>query len=1088
MSDERALVGTAMLVTLIATTVSAACVIYPDATARQGLLALLGAADSAASSVVVAVDLPPAIADDADSAVATGTADALGPAAGRLVRTIRSESWQLPGGTGLEHPPLTQFAWDEGLRERATLVAGAWPGAGLADEVEAVVTERAAAHLGITAGGSLVVSSRIDPGRVLTVRITGLIAITDPADPAWGGDPLVLAGAIQPGSFPLRGPLFVDRDTLLARTVLQRASLSWRALPSFERLGPGDIALVEGGLAGLRPRLEAQLGTDRRVTVQTDLPAILARAGGGITAGGSSAAIIAAQLLLLAMYALLLLAVLVVERRRVASELARARGARGSTLLGLATLEGLLIALPAVIVGPLLALVLVGILVGGAGGAAAAPRITPAALALALAAGLAAVAGVVLPAIAALGPVARLRGTLATRGSSGLAERTGIDVALFALAGLALWALRENGTPIVAAVGGGAAVDPLLAVAPAVGLLAGGLFALRVGPLIAAWLERPAGRAAGAVGSLAARGVARHSFQAGRAALLLVVATGVALFAVSYTRTWEQSQRDQVAAMLPADIVARVAGRPDAPSELSTRAAALRVDGITEAIPADRETFSVGNVVRQGVLVAVPAGPAAALTILHDDRPGTSLAGLVRGLAAGRPVLPLLVLPNGTSKVRLGVSVGLAAAPGPDGTTGTIPGGWTGLGSALIVQDGLGLLHRLAGAAGRITGGRQELDVPLAVGSGATIARPVPPVAVVAVELALTLPDGQGATGTVGLETIEVAGANGGAMTPLDLQPLRSGWGAVRATFGAVPVAMAADPARALEVSMSEPVVGPVPTVVAFRPSGLAGLVDATVPALVDRSTHEALAVDVGDVVPLQRGLSAILRTGVAGIVEVLPGIAPGAGGLWVDLPTMALVDYAHDGSITGATEWWLGASAADPGRAAAALRAQVPELLDPRVRMTEIGLRLDDPLALGARGALGLAAVAAVLFGVLGFAAAAWQATRSRRSELAVALALGLGRGQLAAWLGLELAFQLAVGIGGGIVVGLLLAWAVLPSVALTPDGSRPVPAAAVQVPWDLAALLALAGLAALAVALLPLSRLARAETLAAALREPGP
>ncbi len=1087
MADERALVGAAVLVTLIAATVAAACVIYPDTTARQGLLAVLDAAAPGASSIRVTVDLPPTAADGADSVVSAATGNALGPAGGRLVRTIRSESWQPPGGAGLEHPPLTMFAWDEGLRDRATLTAGSWPGAGSPSEVEAVLTEAAATHLGVGAGSVVTLLSRIDPTRLLAVRISGLIAITDPTDPAWGADPLDLEGAIQPGSFPVRGPLFVERDVLLARTVLQRASLTWRALPAFERLGPGDIAAVQGSVAGLGPLLQRQLGTDRKVTVLTDLPAILGRAGGGIVAGSGSTTMIAAQLLLLAMYALLLLAVLVVERRRATSELAHARGAPGSALVGIATLEGLLIALPAVVLGPVLALGLVGLLAAGEG-ASTAPRITPAAVALAAAAGLAAVAGMVLPAVAALGPFARLRGSLAGRGSGRLAERTGIDLALLVLAGLALWELRENGTPIVRAAGGGAAVDPLLAIAPAVGLLAGGLFALRVGPLLASWLERPAGRAAGAVGPLAARGLARHSFQAGRAALLLVVATGVALFAASYARTWERSQRDQVAAMLPADIVAAASVGPAAPPELATRAAALRVDGVTAAIPADRETFAVGNVVRRGTLVAVPAAPAAMLAVQPDDAAGALPAELVRALGSGRADLPVLALPDGTSSVRLGVRAGLAAAPGADGTIGIIRPGWKGLGSALIVRDGLGLLHRFPGPTGQVAGGFQQLDVPLTVATGALAIRPDGPLDVVAVELAVTLPDGVSATGTLALEAVGVAAADDGGIAAVALGPIQGAWGAVRGTFGVAPAPLAADPGRPLAVTIREPLVGPVPTVVAFRPSSLAAMAEVPVAALIDGSTREALAVEVGDVISVQRGLSAVIRTTVTGVVDVLPGITPGPGGMWVDLPTLALVDYARDGSIPAATEWWLGVPEVDAERAAAALRAGLPQLDDVRVRATETRRRLDDPLALGARGSLGLAAAAALLFGVVGFAAAAWQATRSRRSELAIARALGLGRGQLAAWLGLELAFQLAVGIGGGLLVGLLLAWSVLPSVALTPDGSLPVPAAAVQVPWDLAALLAAAGVAAIAIAVLPLSRLAGPESLAAELREAAP
>jgi predicted lysophospholipase L1 biosynthesis ABC-type transport system permease subunit len=119
-----------------------------------------------------------------------------------------------------------------------------------------------------------------------------------------------------------------------------------------------------------------------------------------------------------------------------------------------------------------------------------------------------------------------------------------------------------------------------------------------------------------------------------------------------------------------------------------------------------------------------------------------------------------------------------------------------------------------------------------------------------------------------------------------------------------------------------------------------------------------------------------------------------------------------------------------------------------------------------------------------VGFAAAAWHSVRTRRPELAVARALGLERQQTVAWLALELAFQLALGIAGGILLGMVLAWAVLPSVSLTSDGSLPVPAPVLVVPWDVLALATVAGVAVFLAALLPLARMGRGDTLADDLR----
>jgi hypothetical protein len=1090
MGEERALIGAAFLVALVAATVSATCVVYPDVMTRRGLLAVMDRADPVAATVLVTSDVAPSSAEAVDAEVSQVMGEALRAGSPVLVRTARSESWQLPGGDGLEHPPLTFLAWDQGLDARTSLVAGTWAGPGSAGQAEAVVTTRAAAGLGVGPGSVLEIASRQDPARRLAVRISGIVEVSDPADPAWGGDRLVLDGAVQPGSFPLRGPLFVSREALLQHADTG-ATLGWRALLAFERLAPDDVGSLRAGAAGLEASLEARLGTSGPSTVTTSLPDILDAAGAGILAGQSGTVIIALQLLVMAAYALVLLASLVVDQRRATTELEAARGARAASLLGVAALEGVLIAVPAVLLGLMLAVPLTALLAEAHGGAAApVPRLTTTAVLLALAAGAVAVGAMALPTLASLGPVTRLRGAVAARGTRGLAERTGIDIALLVLTCLALWQLRENGTPIARAAGGGRAVDPLLAVAPAIGLLAGGFLALRAGPLIGSWLERPAGGIPGAVPSLATRGIARRSLDVGRAAFLLVVATGIILFSASYARTWEQSQRDQIAAALPAELVGRAATGPEAPAPWVMQETLLAIAGVSEAIPAVRESFEIGNLVPRGTLVAAPVAPASSLMEVREDLADAPIDELLGRLGTGRPMPVTLELPAQTTALRIALDAALTAAPGADGTVRPIPSAWTGLGVSAVVQDGRGLIHRLAGATGRLAGGPQELEVRLAAPSEAEVALLPAPVSIVAVELGITLPEHVAATGSLRLARVTAVageGADGLTTTDVDLGPARATWGAVQGSFGVPLTSIPASQADPLAVLLEEPVTGPVPLAIAWRSADLGGLSGAPIPALVDGATRDAVGLVVGDVVPVQRGISSVLHLRVAGVVDLLPGIASGPGGVLVDLPTLALVDYGRDGVIAAPAEWWLGTApgTGDPSKLAEA--AGSAGLLDVRVRSAAAQDRLDDPLALGTRGALGLAAIAAILFGIIGFAAAAWRSVRTRRPELAVARALGVGSRQATAWLALELGFQLAIGICGGILLGMALAWAVLPSVSLTPDGTLAMPVPVIVVPWDLLALVILAGVVVLVAMLLPLRRLGRGATLARDLRETG-
>jgi ABC-type antimicrobial peptide transport system permease subunit len=88
--------------------------------------------------------------------------------------------------------------------------------------------------------------------------------------------------------------------------------------------------------------------------------------------------------------------------------------------------------------------------------------------------------------------------------------------------------------------------------------------------------------------------------------------------------------------------------------------------------------------------------------------------------------------------------------------------------------------------------------------------------------------------------------------------------------------------------------------------------------------------------------------------------------------------------------------------------------------------------------------------FASIGFVVAATISTRERQGEFALLRALGLSGRQLSVWLSLENAFLLGIGIATGLLLGLLLAWLVLPFSTLTSSGSVAVPSPIVVIPWS--------------------------------------
>ena len=164
-------------------------------------------------------------------------------------------------------------------------------------------------------------------------------------------------------------------------------------------------------------------------------------------------------------------------------------------------------------------------------------------------------------------------------------------LALVALAVVAFWQLQTVGPQLSERVRGQFGVDPLLVVAPALGLLAGAVLALRIVPLLANVGERIAAGGRGTIPALASWQVARRPVRYARSSLLLMMAIGIGFFAAAYATTWIGSQQDQAAYEVGADI--RVTPNKASNSrlvDLQLIDAQGRVTGVNESMPVEKQT------------------------------------------------------------------------------------------------------------------------------------------------------------------------------------------------------------------------------------------------------------------------------------------------------------------------------------------------------------------------------------------------------------------------------------------------------------------------------------------------------------------
>ncbi|MEZ4570900.1 MAG: FtsX-like permease family protein [Thermomicrobiales bacterium] len=127
---------------------------------------------------------------------------------------------------------------------------------------------------------------------------------------------------------------------------------------------------------------------------------------------------------------------------------------------------------------------------------------------------------------------------------------------------------------------------------------------------------------------------------------------------------------------------------------------------------------------------------------------------------------------------------------------------------------------------------------------------------------------------------------------------------------------------------------------------------------------------------------------------------------------------------------------------------------------------------------------IAAAIFAGIGFAVNAAVSARERLVEFALMRAVGLSNRQLMAWLGLENALLVLFGLIGGTLLGIALAWAVLPLIAITQEATEAVPGVIVVYPWQTILWLELSMIAVLILAVGLLAIMLRRMGLGALLR----
>ena len=1056
------IVAATWLVILCATALVAIGVMYGDAVAKTGLDRILADQPGTATSVVVQIRASADELADVESKVERQVGRILGWTGGELRTITQSETYALPARDEADAlQPLALFGSYEGIDQHATLVDGAWPTDG-AEPMEVAISQPVAETLGLAVGDELSLTSQRGSDRQIGIRIVGVWEVDDAADPYWRNDPLELTGTTQSASFATHGPFVVGHDDLIGRTASGDLGLEFRALPNFSRLAVDDVNWMRSDTAALERRLHDELGDTAFFQVTTDLDQILESAHTSLLVSRSGVVVLTIQFAVLAGYALLLVAGLLVEQRKVETALLRSRGAGTGHIVVMSIIEALILVVPAVVAAPWLAVGILDLLnVGGPladAGIRISPHVNETVIIAAAIAGLACIIGLVLPALGAGRGLAMVRQTISRQGNRPLAQRLGIDLALVVLAGIGLWQLRQYGAPITETVRGSVGLDPLLVAAPAIGLLAGAILALRIVPLAAELGERLLSGRRDLVAPLGARQLSRRPLRYTRAALLLMLASALGTFAGAYASTWTRSQEDQAAYRTASDVRVEVSNFPDLP-RWAIGQAYRSVEGVEAAVPIAHGRFDLqeGN----GEILALAASQAAGRISFRPDLATEPIDELLGRLESDEGADDGVVLEGEPVSFSIDVTADLENVI-VDETSVPFSPGLRGITPNVVVRDADGTVLTIPGQRMAVGLGEQSSDVVLTADLGdETPVHPAYPLELLGVQLDVELPGGAVGTGQVTVDRLASTDASGethdidvATLAPFDAEssPV-NGFGAADPTELSFPLGASA--AR-------EPVR-----------------------ALASASYLDLTGSQVGDVVEVGE-LTARRSFEIVGELGGFPTLDPGTPFLVADLGALASSDHA-DGRELEVSEWWL-----DTADDAAPLVAETLEG-DP-FSATAVGVReelhrdlLSDPVALGLIGALAIGAVAAIVFAAIGFVVSATVSTRERLGEFALLQAIGLSHRQLSAWISMENLFLLLVGLLVGTGIGLILAWVVLPFVTLTQEATLAVPPVEVVIPWGIYGLLYVVAGIALAITVLVIGRLLSRVRVSGVLRAGG-
>jgi putative ABC transport system permease protein len=480
-----------------------------------------------------------------------------------------------------------------------------------ADTIQVMVTHEMANDWSLKVGQTVIVADLNSSSHRVTGVITGIFEPINPNDPFWNG----LSFAVDRGdNVPPVYPILTTTDNFyrsFSSFVEAGMIHTWIYYSDPSRITTSNMGAVAGDVVSFRTHLTGDVQSIQgvaNVVPQGSLDQIIQGVQTQLNLMVLPLYVIAAQIVGLALLFVAAMAGLLIEYQGQEIATLKSRGTSGAQLLGIFSTQSALLGVLAAIAGPVLASLLAVILIrwflpgaisasNGVSAAYFSHVVTPSLVILPAIIG--AVLGVAVVTFTTL-QAARLdvlafRREIARPSRKPFWRRAYLDLGLAVLCLVGYLELGQFGGTQTRVNLGNQANSPLLLLTPALMLLSGGLLVLRVIPLAASLGARIASRGRGITSMLAFAQIERTPSRYSRMTLLLVLAVGLGLFALTFDASLQQNVHDRTAYAVGADV--RLVANPLIPSQQSAAYLAhlKTLSGVENATPLRRTYGSTPN-------------------------------------------------------------------------------------------------------------------------------------------------------------------------------------------------------------------------------------------------------------------------------------------------------------------------------------------------------------------------------------------------------------------------------------------------------------------------------------------------------------